>query len=62
MRFRSKILSLIVSVGLLPAGIAVCIGTDARYFYDADNRLEGVEYGDGTTIFYTYDAVGNRLS
>jgi uncharacterized protein (TIGR03437 family) len=32
------------------------------YSYDRLNRLTGVAYPDGTTIAYTYDSAGNRLS
>ncbi len=32
------------------------------YSYDTLNRLTHVTYSDGTTITYTYDATGNRLS
>ena len=33
----------------------------AQYTYDNMNRLVQVQYDDGTTIQYAYDAVGNRL-
>jgi YD repeat-containing protein len=33
----------------------------AQYTYDSLNRLIQVQYDDGATIQYTYDAVGNRL-
>lgn len=32
------------------------------YTYDANNRLTQVVYPNGTTVKYTYDALGNRLS
>lgn len=32
-----------------------------NYQYDDLNRLERVEYADGTTILYGYDEVGNRV-
>jgi len=32
------------------------------YTYDNLNRLTKVVYGNGTTITYTYDALGNRIS
>jgi YD repeat-containing protein len=33
----------------------------AQYSYDNLNRLSQVQYDDGTTIQYSYDAAGNRL-
>jgi YD repeat-containing protein len=33
-----------------------------KYEYDALNRLTQVTYGNGVTVNYTYDALGNRLS
>jgi YD repeat-containing protein len=33
----------------------------AQYTYDSSNRLVQVQYDDGTTIQYSYDAAGNRL-
>ena len=33
----------------------------AQYTYDNLNRLVQVQYDDGTTIQYSYDAAGNRL-
>jgi len=32
-----------------------------QYTYDNLNRLVQVQYDDGTTIQYAYDAAGNRL-
>src|SRR3989304_7487309 len=32
------------------------------YTYDYLNRLTKVDYGNGDTIEYTYDAAGNRLT
>ncbi len=32
-----------------------------RYTYDAMNRLTDVDYGDGQTQHYSFDAMGNRL-
>ena len=37
------------------------IAGTAQYTYDNLNRLVQVQYDDGTTIQYSYDAVGNRL-
>ena len=36
--------------------------TGTNYIYDDLNRLTQVTYSNGTTINYTYDALGNRLS
>jgi len=50
---------------LLFAVAALCLSALASaetYTYDALNRLTAVDYGNGTTIAYTYDAAGNRLS
>jgi len=32
------------------------------YTYDSNNRLTKVVYDDGTTVIYSFDALGNRLS
>jgi YD repeat-containing protein len=37
-------------------------GAGVTYSYDSLNRLTNVDYGNGSVISYTYDAVGNRLS
>ena len=41
-------------------GASSFAGTDG-YFYDELNRLIRVEYQNGPTVEYSYDAVGNRL-
>jgi len=48
-------------VGLLAAAGSSWAET-INYTYDTMNRLTGVQYDDGTTIQYTYDKMGNRLS
>ncbi len=35
---------------------------DGSSGYDALNRLTNVDYGDGQTQSYSFDAIGNRLS
>ncbi|WP_295440798.1 thrombospondin type 3 repeat-containing protein [uncultured Thiodictyon sp.] len=47
-------LALLMSANL-PAGTLI-------YQYDALNRLNGVNYPDGSKIAYSYDLAGNRLS
>src|ERR1039458_475152 len=34
----------------------------AQFAYDALNRLTRASYADGTSISYSYDSAGNRLS
>ncbi len=34
----------------------------ATYTYDELNRLTKVKYGNGVTVSYNYDALGNRIS
>ena len=40
---------------------ATLLATSIRYSYDAAGRLTKVDYGDGRSISYTYDAVSNIL-
>ena len=44
-----------------PAAPALAVET-ATYTYDAMDRLAQVKYTDGTTVTYTYDKMGNRLT
>ncbi len=37
-------------------------GEVTAYYYDAHNRLERVEYDDGSEVSYTYDMLGRRVS
>ena len=41
--------------------VAPSLAATAQYTYDNLNRLVQVQYDDGTTIQYAYDAMGNRL-
>ena len=47
---------------ILNQGIHIARAASTSYSYDSLNRLTGVAYPDGTTIAYTYDSAGNRLS
>src|SRR5579872_1336455 len=53
-----------VSCKLCVVAVALTIHLAAQvgYHYDALNRLARVTYPDGTTVSYTYDSAGNRLS
>jgi YD repeat-containing protein len=33
-----------------------------NYTYDALGRLTAITYDNGTVVFYTYDAAGNRVT
>jgi len=46
-------------LGFIAGSVAAAPGV-TTYEYDALNRLESVEYADGTRIEYGYDEVGNR--
>ena len=58
---RSHICMLIVFAAFFISAPALVAGT-INYEYDALNRLTNVDYGNGSVISYTYDAVGNRLT
>ena len=49
-----------LTVALLVPGISQA--ETLQYSYDTIQRLTRVVYGDGTTIDYTYDNAGNRLT
>ncbi|MEW6296090.1 MAG: hypothetical protein AB1467_07450, partial [Candidatus Diapherotrites archaeon] len=42
--------------------VSLGLANTAQYTYDTLNRLEQVQYEDGTIIHYTYDAAGNRTA
>jgi len=42
--------------------LAQSLHAATTYSYDSLHRLTRVDYGNGTTIAYTYDAAGNRLT
>lgn len=54
--------ALMLGVTLLTAGSAYAATGSAAYTYDALGRLTQISYDNGTTITFTYDAVGNRNS
>lgn len=45
---------------LLFAALQVFADSTTKYEYDAVNRLTKVVYGNGVTVTYTYDELGNR--
>lgn len=46
----------------LASGCTMLFSASVTYSYDSLNRLVCVGYPDGTSIIYTYDSAGNRLS
>lgn len=54
-------MSILTGLFCLLLATPVLAGT-AQYTYDKLNRLTQVQYDDGATIQYTYDAAGNRLT
>jgi len=55
----------VVKIAVLLAAVPICFLCTAgsiQYTHDSLNRLASVAYPDGTTILYTYDPAGNRLS
>jgi YD repeat-containing protein len=44
---------------------SLAVGTVAladTYYYDANGRVTAIKYDNGTTVCYTYDKNGNRIS
>ena len=61
-RFIPLLISFILSCFLFSAVTDVLYAANITYTYDNLNRLTKVDYGNGGTITYAYDAAGNRLS
>jgi len=47
---------------LIFLSVSASFAGSATYIYDNTNRLIKVEYGDGTSVNYIYDSVGNLIS
>jgi len=52
----------ITVVALLFASVMSSYSETTTYIYDEINRLIGVIYEDGSGVFYSYDASGNRIT
>ncbi|MBZ0268069.1 FG-GAP-like repeat-containing protein, partial [bacterium] len=61
---RSHATTAIGSILFVVASVAVSFETSAgaTYSYDGIDRLTNADLGDGNTITYGYDAVGNRIA
>ena len=49
----------LVGVAMLAMAVPASAGT-TTYKYDALGRVIEVDYPDGSIVYYTYDAAGNR--
>ena len=49
-------------LGILTMLFGACCSAETTYSYDSLGRLTGVAYDNDTTISYSYDAVGNRVT
>jgi YD repeat-containing protein len=49
----------VIAFALIP--VIASFAENANYIYDSNNRLIRVEYGDGRSVEYIYDEVGNLL-
>src|SRR3989338_6470475 len=61
--YHIKFLMSKLIIAVLLAAVFFCYQASAAtitYTYDNLNRLTKVDYGNGTTIDYSYDAAGNR--
>ena len=56
---KQRALYIIISVLL---GVQALAQSTVKYEYDELNRLTQVVYGNGLTVSYTYDELGNRLT
>lgn len=57
-----KILGLVVALALAGVIFKDAALAAESYTYDAYGRLTSVTYSDGSSVTYTYDAAGNRLT
>jgi len=59
---KYKILIRLLSVVIILITSIDSFAGAKTYTYDSLNRLKKVDYGNGKSITYTYDAAGNRLT
>ena len=58
----SNMKRLLYTLAMMFATLQTLAQGTVKYEYDANNRLTQVTYGNGVTVSYTYDALGNRLT
>lgn len=57
-----KIFTIIFGAALMATASLQAATGSAAYTYDSLGRLTQVTYDNGTTIVFSYDAVGNRAN
>ena len=57
--YRARIVFVVFAFIL--ASATNCLAETINYTYDDMHRLLGAQYGDGTSVAYVYDNLGNRL-
>ena len=62
MKKKLKIFYMLILIVFFCVNISYADNTIVNYTYDNLNQLTEIEYGNGDTISYTYDAAGNRLT
>ena len=60
MRTFQKILTAVAIGAVMAAVSSASIAGTTTYKYDALGRVIEVDYPDGSIVYYTYDAAGNR--
>jgi YD repeat-containing protein len=55
-----KLVGVGLAVGMLLGSAVTAIAGTTTYKYDALGRVTEVDYPDGSIVYYTYDAAGNR--
>ena len=61
-KIRHGLIISITVIALFFASVISSYPETTTYVYDELNRLIGVIYEDGSEVFYTYDASGNRIT
>jgi YD repeat-containing protein len=62
-RSNSMKISIVLILYILLVSVATAVhASGINYTYDALGRLTSITYDNGTVLFYTYDAVGNRVT
>jgi YD repeat-containing protein len=61
LKLKHKALVGLTLIAIILIPVIVSFAVNINYIYDNNNRLIRVEYGDGRSVEYVYDEVGNLL-